>query len=91
LHSDELYILYSSADIIRQINSRRMRWVGHVARMGEKRKLYMDLVGKPEIKRPLGRPMNRWKNGIRMDIREIDWGGVEWIKLTRIMISGGLL
>jgi hypothetical protein len=54
LHSEELHNLYSSPDIIRQIKSRRMRWVGHVARMGEERKVYKVLVGKPEGKRPLG-------------------------------------
>jgi hypothetical protein len=56
LHSEELHNLYSSPDIIRQIKSRQMRWAGHVARMGEERKLYKVLVGKPEGKRPLGRP-----------------------------------
>jgi len=66
--------LYSSPDIIRQIKSRRMRWAGHVARMGEERKLYKVLVGKPEGKRPLGRPRRRWEDGIRMDLREIGWG-----------------
>jgi hypothetical protein len=56
LHNEELHNLYSSPDIIRQIKSRRMRWAGHVARMGEERKVYKVLVGKPEGKRPLGRP-----------------------------------
>jgi hypothetical protein len=55
LHNEELHILYSSPDIIRQIKSRRMRWAGHVARMGEERKVYRVLVGKPEGKRPLGK------------------------------------
>jgi hypothetical protein len=54
LHSEELQNLYSSRDIIRQVKSRRMRWAGHVARMGEERKVYKVLVGKPERKRPLG-------------------------------------
>jgi hypothetical protein len=58
-HNEELHNLYSSPDIIRQIKSRRMRWAGHVARMGEERKLYKVLVGKPEGKRPLGRPRRR--------------------------------
>jgi hypothetical protein len=75
LHSEELHNLYSSPDIIRQVKSRRMRWAGHVARMGEERKVYKVLVGKPEGKRPLGRPRSRWKDAIRMDLREIGlWG-----------------
>jgi hypothetical protein len=64
-------MLYSSPNIIRQIKSRRMRWTGHVARMGEDRKVYKVLVGKPEGKGPLGRPRRRWENWIRMDLKEI--------------------
>jgi hypothetical protein len=65
LHNEELHNLYSSSDIIRQIKSRRMRWAGHVACMGEERKVYKVLVGMPERKRPLGRPRYRWdQNGI---------------------------
>jgi hypothetical protein len=71
LHSRELHNLYSSPDIIRQIKSRRMRWAGHVTRMGEGRNVYRVLVGKPEGKRPLGRPRRRWEDGIKMDLREI--------------------
>jgi hypothetical protein len=71
LHNEELHNLYSSPDIIRQVKSRRMRWAGHVARMGEERKVYKVLVRKPERKRPLGRPRRRWEDGIRMDLREI--------------------
>jgi hypothetical protein len=63
-HNEELHNLYSSPDIIRQVKSRRMRWAGHVARMGEERKVYKVLVGKPEGKRPLGRPRRRWEDGI---------------------------
>jgi hypothetical protein len=75
LHNEELHNLYSSPDIIRQVKSRRMRWAGHVARMGVERKVYIVLVGKPEGKRPLGRPRRRWEDGIRMDLREIGlWG-----------------
>jgi hypothetical protein len=59
LHNEKLHNLYSSASIIRIIKSRRMRWAGHVARMGEKRNVYWLLVGKPEEKRPLGRPRHR--------------------------------
>jgi hypothetical protein len=85
LHNEELHNLYSSPDISRQIKSRRMRWAGHVARMGENRKLYKVLVGKPEGKRPLGRPRRRWENGIRMGLREIVFGGggVDWIRLAQ--------
>jgi hypothetical protein len=75
LHNEEYHILYSSQNIIRQIKSRRMRWAGHVARMVDERKVYKVLVGKPEGKRPLGRPRRRWEGGIRMDLREIGWGG----------------
>jgi hypothetical protein len=74
LHNVELHNLYSSPDIIRQIKSRRMRWAGRVARMGEERKLFRVLVGKPKLKRPFGRPMGRWEDGIRMDLRENGWG-----------------
>jgi hypothetical protein len=83
LHSGELHNLYSSPDIIKQIKSRRMRWAGHVARMGEGRNMYRVLVGKPERKSPLGRPRRRWEDGIKMDLREIGWGGVEWIQLAQ--------
>jgi hypothetical protein len=87
-HNEELHNLYSSPNIIRQIKSRRMRWAGHVARMGEERNVYMVLMGKPEGKRPLGRPGRRWEDGIRMDLREIGWGSVDWL---RIGTGGGLL
>jgi hypothetical protein len=83
LHIEELHNLYSSPDIIRQVKSRRMRWAGHVARMGEERKVYNVLVGKPEGKRPLGRPRRRWEDGIRTDLREIGLGGVDWIRLAQ--------
>jgi hypothetical protein len=83
LHIEELHILYSSPNIIRQIKSRRMRWVGHMVCMGEERNLYRVLMGKPEGKRPLGRPRRRWEDGIRMDLRETDWGNVDWIQLAQ--------
>jgi hypothetical protein len=82
LHSEELRNLYSSPDIIRKIKSRRMRWTGHVARMGEERKVYKVLVVKPEGKRPLERPRHRWEDGLRMDLREIGWG-VDWTRLAK--------
>jgi hypothetical protein len=92
LHNEELRNLYSSPDIIRQVKTRRMRWAGHVARMGEERNVYKVLVGKPEGKRPLGRTRRRWEDGIRMDLRETDWEGV-WIGFDwlRIGTSGQLL
>jgi hypothetical protein len=83
LHNEELHNLYSSPDVIKQVKSRRMRWAGHVARMGEDRKVYKVLVGKPEGRRPLGRPRRRWEDGIRMDLREIGLGGVDWIRLAQ--------
>jgi hypothetical protein len=83
LHSEELHILYSSPNIIRQIKSWRMRWAGHVARMGEESNVYRVLMGKPEGKRPLGIPRRRWNDGIRMDFREIGWRSVDWIQLAR--------
>jgi hypothetical protein len=80
LHNEELHDLYSSSSIIRIIRSRRMKWAGHVARMGERRNVYRLLVGKPEGKRPLGRPRYRWVDNIRMDLVEIGWGmcGLGW-------------
>jgi hypothetical protein len=70
-------------NIIRQIKSRRMRWVGHMARMGEERNVYRVLMGKPKRKTPLGRPRHRWEDGIRMDLREIGWVSVDWIQLAQ--------
>jgi hypothetical protein len=75
--------LYSSPNIIRMIKSRRMRWAGHVALMEEKRNLYRILVGKPEGKRPLGRPRRRWVDNIKTDIREIGWDCMEWTNLAQ--------
>jgi hypothetical protein len=63
--------------------SRRRRWAGHVARMVEKKNAYRILVGKPEGKRPLGRPRRRWEDNIKMDLREIGWDGMDWIDLTQ--------
>jgi hypothetical protein len=73
----ELHDLYSSPSIIRIIKSRRMRWTGNVARMGEKRNAYRLLVRKPEGKRPLGRPRRRWVYNIRMDLGEVGWSDVD--------------
>jgi len=75
--------LYSSPNIVRVIKSRRMRWAGHVARMGEGRGAYRVLVGKPEGRRPLGRPRRRWEDNIRMDLREVGCGCVDWMELAQ--------
>jgi hypothetical protein len=75
--------LYPSPDIVRQIKSRIMKWARHVARMGDGRKVFRVLVGKPEGERPLGRPRRRWEDGIKMDLREIGWGCVEWVHLAQ--------
>jgi hypothetical protein len=81
LHNEELRDLYSSPSVIRIIKSRRMRWVGRVAHMGEKRNTYRLLVGKPEG--PLGRPRRRWVVNIWMDLGEVGWGDVDWIGLAQ--------
>jgi hypothetical protein len=83
MHNEERHNLYSSPSIIRIIKSRRMRWAGHVARMGEMRNVYRLLVGKPEGKRPLGRPRRRWIDNIKMDLLEIGLSAVEWIGLAQ--------
>jgi hypothetical protein len=76
LHNDDLlHDLYSSPNIVRVIKSRRMRWTGHGARMEEGRGVYRVLVGRPEGKRPLGRPRRRWDDNIKMDLREIGIDG----------------
>jgi hypothetical protein len=82
LHTEELNDLYSSPYIVWEIKSRRMRWAGHVAHMGEKRGIYRILVGKPEGKRPLGRPRHRWEDNIKMDLKEMECGGMDRIKLA---------
>jgi hypothetical protein len=83
LHNEELHNLYSSPSIIRIIKWRRMRWVGHVARMGEKGNVYRLLMGKPEGKRPLGRPRHRWIDNIEMDLLEIGVSVVDWTGLAQ--------
>ena len=89
LHNKELGDLYSLPNVVRVVKS-RMRWAGHVARMGEGRDVQRVLVGKPEGKRPLGRPRRRWEDNIKMDLREVE--GVEdgWSWL-RIGTGGGHL
>jgi hypothetical protein len=83
LHNDELHSLYSSPNIVRVIKSRGMRWAGHVARMWEGRGVYRVLVGRPEGKRPLGRPRRRWEDNIKMDLRKTGIDGVSWIQLAQ--------
>jgi hypothetical protein len=83
LHNEELYALYSSPNIIRVIKSRRLRWTGHVACMGERRGAFRALVGKPEGRRPLERPRRRWEDNIKMDLREFGCGGTDWIDLAQ--------
>jgi hypothetical protein len=82
-HNEELHNLYSSPGIIRIIKLRRMRWAGHVARMGEKRNVYRLLVGKTQGKRPLGRPRREWVNIMKTNLAEIGLGGVNWIGLAQ--------
>jgi hypothetical protein len=91
LRNDELHNLYSSPNIVRVIKSRRMRWAGHAARMEEGIYVYRFLVGRPEGKRPLGRPMRRWENNIKMDLREIGIDGVTGFSWHWIGSSGELV
>jgi len=81
LHN-ELRDLYSLPNIVRVVKSRRVRWAGHVAHMGEGRGVHRVLVGRPEGKRPLGRPRRRWEDNIKMDLREVGGGG-DWVKLAQ--------
>jgi hypothetical protein len=83
LHNDELHSLYSSPNTVRVIKSRRMRWTGHVARMGEGRGVHKVLIGRPEGKRPLGRHRLRWEDNIKLDLREIGMDGANWTRLTQ--------
>ena len=79
LHNEELNDLYSSPNIVRVIKSRRMRWAGYVARMEEGRDVHKVLVGKPDGKRPLGRPRRSWEDNIKMDLQEVGRGGGDWM------------
>jgi hypothetical protein len=79
INTEEFHNLYSSPSIIRIIKSRRMGWAGHVARIGEKKNVYRLFVGKPEGKRPLGRPRCRWIDQIKMDLSEIGLSVGDWI------------
>jgi len=83
LHNEELNDLYCSPNIVRVIKSRRTRWDGHVARMGERMVAYWVWVGKPKGKRPLGRPTHRWEDNIKMFLQEVGCGGMDWIELAQ--------
>jgi len=83
LHNEELNVLHSSRNIIRVIRSRRMRWAGHATHLAERRSVYRVLVGKPEGRRPLGRPRRRWEYNIKMDLQEVGcgaWTGSIWLR-----------
>jgi hypothetical protein len=90
LHNKELYALYSSPNIIWVIKSRRLRWAGHVARMGERRGAYTALMGRPEGRKPLGGPRRRWEDNIKMDLRDVVWGAWTGLIWLRIGTGGGL-
>ena len=83
LHNKELSDLYSLPNIVRVVKSRRMRWAGHVARMGEGRGVHRVLVGKPEGKRPLGRPRRRWEDNIKMNLQEVGGSCGDWMELAQ--------
>ena len=83
LHNEELNDLYCSLNIVRVIKSRRMKWVGHVARVGERRCAYGVLVGKPEGRIQLGKPRRRWEDNIKMGFLEVGRGGIDWFDLAQ--------
>ena len=85
LHNEKHYDLYSSPNIVRVIKSRRMRWSWHVARIGGEERCIQGFGGKPEGKRPLGRPRRRWEDNIKMYLQEVRCGGVDWNELAQDM------
>ena len=93
LHNEELSDLYSLPNIVRVVTSRRMRWAGHVARIGEERDVHRILVGKPEGKRPLGRPRSRWEDNIKLYLQEVGGGCGDWMEVAldrnrwRVLVS----
>jgi hypothetical protein len=91
LHNAELHSLYSSPNIVRVTKSRRMRWVGHVARMGEGRGVYRVLVERQERKRPLIRPRHRWEDNVKMDLMEIGIDRANWIRLAQVRVQWRVL
>jgi hypothetical protein len=84
LRNHELNDLYSLPNIVRVVKSRRMRWAGHVALMGEERSVHRVLVRKPEGKSPLGSPKLRWENNIKMDVQKVGGGRGDWMELAQI-------
>jgi hypothetical protein len=84
LHNEELNNLYSLSNMVRVVKSRRMRWAGHVAHMGEGRGVHRGLVGKPEGTRPLGRPRRRWEDNIKMALQEVGGGGGDWMERAQV-------
>ena len=91
LHNEELNDLYSSINIARVTKWKRRKWAGHVPRMGKRIGAYMDLVGKSEGKRPLGRPRLRWEDNIKTDFQEVGYGDMDWIELAQGRTGGGCL
>jgi hypothetical protein len=83
LHNEELNDLYTVPNIMRVVKSRRIRWARHVARMGEERGVHRVLVGKPEGKRPLGRPRRRWEDNIKMDLQDVGGVSGDWMELAQ--------
>jgi len=83
IHNEELSDLYSLPNVVRVVKSRRMRWAGHVARMGQGRGVHRVLVGRPEGKRPLGRPRRRWGDNIKMDLQEVGGSWEDWMELAQ--------
>ena len=83
LQNEELNDLYSSPNVVRVIKSRKMRWAGHVACMGERRGVYRVLVGKHEGKRQLGRPRRRWEDNMKIDFKEVGCGNIDWMELAQ--------
>jgi hypothetical protein len=90
LHNDELHNPYSSPNIVRVIKSRRMRLAGEVAHMGKGRGVYRVLVGMSEGTRPLGRPRRRWEDNIKMDLRDVEMDGANWIRLARAFTNAAM-
>ena len=83
LHNEQLSDLYSLPNIVQVVKLRRMRWAGHVARMGQGRGVFRVLVGKPEGKRPMGRPRHRWEDNIKMDLQEVGRGCGDWMEVAQ--------